>query len=324
MNSESALTLFSLTNSESTRAVGADESTGYLWKRFHWWFPSRQWLSFRWLFLSPQGLWALMNPRITFGKSFGYDFWIGSDSVFADYFWVNRGCGRWGSHTSPVEAVSLIIFESAAPQFALTNSESTGVVAADKSTRHLRKRFRWWFSSRQWLSFRWLILSQQGLWPLMNPCVTCGSSFVDDFWVGTDLVFLDFLWVHRGCERWQNHASPLEGVSLMISESTATKFLMCISESTGAMCTDESTCHLRKRFHWWFSKSATTQFSSSILESTWAVGIKEATRHMWKQIRLWFLIRQWLIFCWLFMGPQGLGALTNPRVTYGRCFGDDF
>ena len=125
-------------------------------------------------------------------------------------------------------------------------------MAADKSTRHLRKRFRWWFLNRQRLSFHWLILSQQGLWPLMNQRVTCASSFVDDFWVGRNSVFLDFFWVDRGCKRWQIHASPLEGFSVMISKAAATKFSMTISESTGAMCAEQSTYHLWKRFRWWF------------------------------------------------------------------------
>jgi len=66
----------------------------------------------------------------------------------------------------------------------------------------------------------------------MSPQVTCWSGFVDDFWVGNDSVFLDYLWVHKGCEHWQIYASPSEGVSAMIYESLATEFSMTISEST--------------------------------------------------------------------------------------------
>jgi hypothetical protein len=36
----------------------------------------------------------------------------------------------------------------------------------------------------------------------MNPGVTYGRCFVDDFRVGTDSVFVDLLLVKRGCERF--------------------------------------------------------------------------------------------------------------------------
>jgi hypothetical protein len=59
--------------------------------------------------------------------------------------------------------------------------------------RHLWKQFRWW------------ILRPQ-LFELLNPCITRGSNFVEDF-SG-----------HRCCLRCRFPASPKEAVSLTISE----------------------------------------------------------------------------------------------------------
>ena len=56
-----------------------------------------------------------------------------------------------------------------------------------------------------------------GLFALSNTCVTRGSSFVDD------------LRVRRCCLRCRIHASPVEAVSLMISDSAATEFSLKIS-----------------------------------------------------------------------------------------------
>ena len=51
------------------------------------------------------------------------------------------------------------------------------------------------------LSFvRWF-LSPHGLFALSNQCITRGSSFVDDFLVDSDSVFVDYFWGHRGCLR---------------------------------------------------------------------------------------------------------------------------
>jgi len=71
---------------------------------------------------------------------------------------------------------------------------------------------------------------------LSNPCVTCGSSFVDDFRVP------------RGCLRCRIHASPVEAVLLMISESGVNQFSMMIFESAGAVCAVESMRHPMKQF----------------------------------------------------------------------------
>jgi len=131
--------------------------------------PSKQ---FRWWFLSPYGLIALSNPDVTHKSS------------FVDYLWGQRGCLRCWIHVSPMEAVSLMI------------SESLGAVCAIESMHHLWKKFRWWF------------MRPEGLLALSNPCVTCGSSFIDDFWG------------HMGYLRSRIHASPVKAVSLMIFEAT--------------------------------------------------------------------------------------------------------
>jgi hypothetical protein len=101
----------------------------------------------------------------------------------------------------------LMFLESAKTQFSLTISESLGAFYADESTRHL------------WKQFRWLFLSQQGLCTVTNPCLTYGSSFVDDFWVCSNSVFVDYFWVNRGIVCSQIQASPVEAILLMISET---------------------------------------------------------------------------------------------------------
>jgi hypothetical protein len=163
------------------------------WKQFRWGFLSLQRLGFHWLFMSPQGLFALSNPCVTLGSSFRWwflspqglflllnpcvprgssfvdNFWVGSDLVFIVVFWVHRGCWRCRIHASPMEAVSLRISKSTTTQFSLIISESIGAVGAVKSMRHHWKQFRWWF------------LRPQGLFALSNLCVTHGSSFIEDF-----------------------------------------------------------------------------------------------------------------------------------------------
>jgi hypothetical protein len=83
-------------------------------------------------------------------------------------------------------------FETAANQFSVTISDSTGAVIADQSTRHLWNRFRSRFRKREWLSFHSQFLSQQGLGALTNPNVTFETCFVDDFPGATYSVYVDF------------------------------------------------------------------------------------------------------------------------------------
>jgi len=119
-------------------------------------------------------------------------------------------------HASPVVVVSLMIYES------------LGVVSAFKSMCHPSNHYSRWF------------LRPEGLFAMSNPCLTCGSSFVDDFWghmgylrcrihaspvqaifinvfwVRCDSVLLDDFWAHMGSLRCRINASPVEVVSLMI------------------------------------------------------------------------------------------------------------
>jgi len=170
----------------------------------------RRRLRFHWLFLSQYRLQELPNTRVTFERCFGDDFWVDNNLVFVDYFWVNRtvgadestlhlwmmcldfylvnrGCESYRIHESPLKGVSVRIFQPALTSFSLTFSKSTGDASASISTRHLWKLFRWRFASQHRLRFRWLF------------------------------------WVNRGRQLFRIHASPLKGVSVMISESI-TKF----------------------------------------------------------------------------------------------------
>ena len=61
-----------------------------------------------------------------------------------------------------------------------------------------------------------MISEALGQFALSNPCVTRGSTFVDDF-CG-----------HMGWLICLIHASPVEAVSLMIFDSAATEFLLII------------------------------------------------------------------------------------------------
>jgi len=158
---------------------------------------------------------VVTKPRFTYGCCFVDDLWVDSNFVLLDYF-------------SPIEELSLMIFES------------IGAVYAAESTRHLWKLFHWWFLSQQRLSFRWLFLSQQGLFALSKPHITFESYFIDVFGVCKDSVFVDYFWVARDFVHWRIHASPVEAVSLTISEST------------GVVCDGESMPHLWKQFRWWF------------------------------------------------------------------------
>jgi hypothetical protein len=105
-----------------------------------------------------------------------------------------QGWVCWRIHASPLEVVSMMISKLTPSQFSLTFSESTGAAGAHESMCHLWKVFRWWFLSRQRLSFCWLFISQQRLCSLRNPRVTCGSGFVDDFWGDNDSVFINYFW----------------------------------------------------------------------------------------------------------------------------------
>jgi len=181
MISQSAPTLFSFTFSKSIRVSSASESRRLLWKLFRWRLPSRHQFRFRWLFLTQQGMAVIPNPRITFEKCFGDDFPADTDSVFIDFFLINKCWQLFWIHTSSLKSVSVITSQSAPTLFSFTFSESTRAGSYFETTRPLWKVFRWWFRSQQRCNFCWLFLSQQGLWVLPNPRVTCGSCLVDFF-----------------------------------------------------------------------------------------------------------------------------------------------
>jgi len=93
------------------------------------------------------------------------------------------------------------------------------------------------------------ILSQQGLFAQTKQSVSWGSSFGDNFRVGSDSVFSDDFRVKRDCVRGRIQAIAKEAVWLMVFESAATRFSLAISESTGTLCADESTQQLWKQCH---------------------------------------------------------------------------
>ena len=122
-----------------------------------------------------------------------------------------------------------MISKSAATQFSVMIIESTGITESigiiTESTRTVRayvtkhqlgKRFRRQFPSRQRLSFRWRLLSQQGLCARTKPGISWGSSSGDDFRVGRD------------------------SLSVMISEWT------------GSVCAYQSRCQPWREWSWLF------------------------------------------------------------------------
>jgi hypothetical protein len=151
--------------------------------------------------------------------------------------------------------------------------------------------------------------------------------------------------------RWRIQASSGKAMSLMVSESAATKFLLAISESIGTLCADESTRQLWKHCHWWFmsrqllsfrwwfpinmdsvrgrislmvSESAATQFLLGILQSTRYLCADESRRQLWRQTRWLFLSRQLHSIRWQLPSQQGVYAHTNPSINWGRIFSEDF
>jgi len=92
------------------------------------------------------------------------------------------------------------------------------------------------------------VYETKGLCGLTNPFVTCESSSGGYFWVGSDLGFLDYFWINRSCGCWRIHGSALETISVMISKRGATQFSVTLFESIAAMCADESTRYLCKQF----------------------------------------------------------------------------
>jgi hypothetical protein len=251
-----------------------------------------------------------------------------------------------------------MVSESATTHLSLEISESKGTLCPNESTHQTWKHCRWWFLSRQLLSFRWCFPSQQGLcaqiiqasagsqsrwWflsrqrlsfrlrfrsqqricALMNPRVIFGSIVVDGFWVGSYAAFDDDFRVNR------------------------------------TMCADESRHQLGRQSRWWFlsrsdsvfasdfrvnrdfvpwwihaldlealslmvSVSAATELLVMISESTRTAGADESNLQLGRQSRWWFLSRQRLCFCLRFQSQQGLCAMMNPRDSCGSSLVDGF
>jgi hypothetical protein len=146
MISERSPPLFFFIVSESTGVVRSEDSFYHLWKQFR------------------------------------DDFWVVSDSVFLNIFWVNRCCSRRGFLLSSLETVYVTIYEWSWTQVSLMFSKSTRDVRAEDSLCHLWKQFPWRFLIGQGLSFPWHFLSQQVLCALRIPSVISGNSLRDDFW----------------------------------------------------------------------------------------------------------------------------------------------
>jgi hypothetical protein len=173
--SESTETKFSLSILESIGTLCVNESTCHLWKHCRWWFLIRKLLNFRWRFLSQQ-LCARTNTGF-----------------------------NW-------EAVSVMLFESAATQFSPAISESTGDLCATSNpsigygvslvdyfwvVSHLV--FGDNFKSHEQLIFRWWFPSQVGLCALTNPNIIWESIVIDCFWVGSYSIFDDDFQVNSVC-----------------------------------------------------------------------------------------------------------------------------
>jgi hypothetical protein len=195
---------------ESIRTVRADESRLQLWRQSRWCFLSRQRLSFRLRFRSQQGICVPTNPSISYGVSLVDYFWVVSYLVFTCDFRVNKDFVHWRIHASVVEAVSLMVSESAATQLSVMISKSKRIVCADESRLQLWRQSCWCFLSGQRLSFRLWFSSQLGLCALTNPWVKYGGSLGDYLWVVSYSVFGDD------------------------------------TESTGAVCADETKSQLGK------------------------------------------------------------------------------
>jgi hypothetical protein len=183
---ESAGTLFSLAILESTWTLWDDESTRQLSKQCRWWFLSPSLLSFHWRFSSQQGLCARTNLGFSSGGSLVDAFRVGSDLFFACDFRGNLDFVPWWIHASDLEALSLMVSESAATQLSV------------------------------------MIPSQEGLFAQMKPSISWGSSCDDNFRVGSDSDFGDNFWVKWDCVRWRIQTSAREAVSLIVSESVTT------------------------------------------------------------------------------------------------------
>ena len=170
-------------------------------------------------------------------------------------------------------------------------------------------------------------------------------------WVGRNLVLVDDFWTHMSCMRCLFHVSAVEAVSLMVSDSTETHFVLMIRRplglialsnprvSRGSSFSDDFWVVSDSDFHvyFWVNKgfalmnssltswsgfvdifdSVATQFSLTTSESTVALCADESTRYLWKRFRWRFVSRKQLSFPWLFLSQMRLCVVSNPNITFG-------
>jgi len=105
----SPLEFVSLTNSESKGAVCSHESRRHIPKVFRWCFLSRHRLRFGSPFLSHQGCkrFRIHTSPLEAVSGMIYE---AATTQFSLTFLSHRGCGRWRIHASPLGVVSLTFF----------------------------------------------------------------------------------------------------------------------------------------------------------------------------------------------------------------------
>jgi len=270
--------------------------------------------------MSQQGLCGLTYPFITCESSFRSHFLEGNSSVFRDCWWVKRGCLGWRIHSPPVKAVSGAISELATSQFSLTVYESIGAVWADESIHHLWKQFQGPLLRGQLLNFSWLLMSQKGLFGLMNPFATCESSFgVISEWAASQFFFsvYESTWVVWADESI-HHLWKQFQVSFFRGKRLSFSWLFMSQNGLCGQTNPFVTCERSFEGYFWMG---TESVFIAVCESTKAVGADEFIGHMRKEFRGQLLSRQRLRFPRLFMIHQGLFGLTNPFATFESSFG---
>lgn len=209
-------------------------------------------------------------------------------------------------------------------------------MCADESSLQLWRQSGWWFVSQQRLDFQWWFQSLVGLCAPTNPHVSCGHSFINDFWFGNDSVFGDDFASQHGMCVLKNPDISYAGslvddfwvISYSVFDDNFRVNMDCVRIQI-----QEST---REAVSMMISKSVAAQFSMTISESTKVVWANESTSYLWKQFQWRFLSWQRLSFRWWFPSQLGLCALTNSsfncggslvvdfRVGNDSVFGDDF
>jgi len=183
----------------------------------------------------------------------------------------------------------------------------------DETKCQLGKQFRWWFSSRQQISFRCRFPSQLGLCALTNTDVSYKRSLVDYVWVVSYTVFGDDYRVKKDYARRQNQVSAGEAVSVTIFESAANRF----------------RCRIPSHLGQWALTNPGVSYKSSLVDYVWVVSyivfgddyrVNRDCVHgrirlqLCRRSRWLFLSRQLLCFRWPLPSQEGLCAKTKTSV----------